>query len=241
MNARPLDAPTDTPIMSNHILQAFEESLRSLKQDVIRMASLAQRNVTSAVHGLLERDNDQCNSVIADDDSVDRLEVAIDQAGLEIIMKFSPVATDLRRVFVAMKIGQQLERVSDEAVSIARRARKINGHAPVPEAQFIQGVYDLAAAMLRDAVAAFNVSDLKLALSLEARDRELDQIYSEAIRRMIRRSQEDVTHIDDYVDLMFIVRGLERVGDHAVNIAEDIVYAETAHDIRHGGERPAVS
>jgi len=226
--------------MSQHILQAFEESLRTLKQDVIRMASLSQRNVTGAVHGLLERDNDQCNRVIADDNEVDQLEKAIDQAGLEIIMKYSPVATDLRRVFVAMKIGQQLERVSDEAVSIARRARKINSHAPVPEAQFIQAVYDLAAAMLRDAVAAFNVSDLKLALSLEARDEELDQIYSDAIKRMIRRSEEDVQHIDDYVDLMFIVRGLERVGDHAVNIAEDIVYAETAHDIRHGGVRPAV-
>lgn len=230
----------DDESMSQHILHAFEDSLRSLKQDVIHMASVAQRNVTGAVHGLLERDSDQCNRVIADDDEVDQLEKAIDQAGLEIIMKYSPVATDLRRVFVAMKIGQQLERISDEAVSVARRARKVNSHTPVPEAQFIQGVYDLAAAMLRDAVAAFNVSDLKLALSLEARDEELDQIYSEAIRRMIRRSEEDVEHIDDYVDLMFIVRGLERVGDHAVNIAEDIVYAETAHDIRHGGVRPAV-
>jgi len=227
--------------MPQHILQAFEDALRSLKQDVIRMASIAQRNVTGAVHGLLERDNDQCNRVIADDDEVDELEKTIDQAGLEIIMKYSPVATDLRRVLIAMKIGQQLERVSDEAVSIARRARKLNNHSPVPEAQFIQGVYDLAAAMLRDAVAAFNVGDLKLALSLEARDAELDQIYSDAIRRMVRRSEEDVQHIDNYVDLMFIVRGLERVGDHAVNIAEDIVYAETAHDIRHGGERPAIS
>jgi phosphate transport system protein len=240
MKRAPAIATDDEP-MSQHILQAFEESLRTLKQDVIRMASVAQRNVTGAVHGLLERDTDQCNRVIADDDEVDHLEKTIDQAGLEIVMKFSPVASDLRRVFVAMKIGQQLERVSDEAVSIARRARKINSRSPVPEAQFIQGVYDLAAAMLRDAVAAFNVGDLKLALSLEARDKELDQIYSEAIRRMVRRSQEDVEHIDDYVDLMFIVRGLERVGDHAVNIAEDIVYAETAHDIRHGGERPTVA
>ncbi len=239
MNVRSSESADADP-MSPHILQVFEDALRSLKEDVIHMASLAQRNLSAAVHGLLERDNDQCNGVIADDDAVDRLEVAIDRAGLEVIMKFGPVATDLRRVFVAMKIGQQLERVSDEAVSIARRARKLNAHAPVPESQFIQGVYDLAVAMLRDAVAAFNVSDLKLALSLEARDRDLDQVYSEAIRRMIRRSEEDVEHIDDYVDLMFIVRGLERVGDHAVNIAEDIVYAETAHDIRHGGERPEV-
>jgi len=236
----PASADID-PSMNQHILHAFEDSLRSLKEEVMRMASLAQRSLTGAVHGLLERDTDQCNRVIADDNEVDQLEKAIDQAGLEIVMKYGPVATDLRRVFVAMKIGQQLERVSDEAVSIARRARKINEHTPVPEAQFIQGVYDLAAAMLRDAVAAFNVSDLKLALSLEARDEELDQVYSDAIRRMVRRTEEDIKHIDDYVDLMFIVRALERVGDHAVNVAEDIIYAETAHDIRHGGVKPLLS
>jgi phosphate transport system protein len=92
--------------------------------------------------------------------------------------------------------------------------------------------------MLRDSIAAFSTGDLKLALALEERDQPLDQIQAETVRRMTRRSGEDVQHIDDYVDLVTVLRSLERIGDHAVNIAEDVVYAETAHDIRHGGERP---
>ena len=226
--------------MALHILHAFEDSLNQLKQDVMKMASLAQQNVTNAVRGLVERSTDICNGVIAEDNEVDQLEKIIDRDGLEIIMKFSPVASDLRRVLVAMKIGQQLERVSDEGVTVARRARKLNAYAPLAETQFIKGVYDLAIAMVRDAVAAFNLSDLKTALGIEARDEALDQMYAEAVRRMTRRSEEDISHIEEYVELMFVVRALERVGDHAVNIAEDVVYAETAHDIRHGGERPQI-
>jgi phosphate transport system protein len=226
--------------MSQHILHAFEEALNRLKQDVMQMASRAQSAVTNAVRGLLERSTDTCNAVIADDDEVDQLEKRIDQDGLELIMKFSPVAADLRRVLVAMKIGQQLERISDEGVTIARRARKLNSLPPVVETQFIQAVYDLAIAMVRDAMEAFNNGDLKLALAIDARDEALDAIYAEAIRRMTRRSEEDVSHLEEYVELMFVVRALERVGDHAVNIGEDIVYAETAHDIRHGGERPVL-
>jgi phosphate transport system protein len=227
--------------MPAHILQAFEDALNKLKQDVMKMASRAQGNVTNAVRGLLERSNDICNGVIVEDDEVDQLEKIVDRDGLEIIMKFSPVARDLRRVLVAMKIAQQLERVSDEGVTVARRARKLNAHEPLAETQFIQGVYDLASAMVRDSVTAFNLGDLKTALGLEARDEALDHMYAEAVRRMTRRSEEDISHIEDYVELMFVVRALERVGDHAVNIAEDIVYAETAHDIRHGGERPEIS
>jgi phosphate transport system protein len=123
--------------MSQHILHAFEDSMKKLKQDVMVMAGLTEQNVTNAVRGLLERTIDTCNSVIADDDAVDRLEKKIDRDGLEIIMKYSPVATDLRRVLTAMRIGQQLERVSDEAVSIARRARTITTHSPLPETQFM--------------------------------------------------------------------------------------------------------
>lgn len=212
--------------------------MKKLKQDVMVMAGLTEQNVTNAVRGLLERTIDVCNSVIADDDAVDRLEKKIDRDGLEIIMKYSPVATDLRRVLTAMRIGQQLERVSDEAVSIARRARTITTHSPLPETQLVQSVYDLAIDMLRDSIAAFSTGDLKIALALEERDQPLDQIQAETVRRMTRRSGEDVQHIDDYVDLVTVLRSLERIGDHAVNIAEDVVYAETAHDIRHGGERP---
>jgi phosphate transport system protein len=223
-----------------HILHAFEESLQTLKQDVRTMSSLAQQMVGDAVRGLLERNNDLCNKVIADDYAVDRLEIQVDHDGVEVIMKFSPVAADLRRVLMTIKVGQQLERVADEAVNIARRARKMNQQAPIPETHLVQAIYDLAAAMLRDAVASYNDGDLRLALGIEQRDQELDERHGELIKKMIQRSAEDVQNMQVYVDLMFVVRFLERVGDHAVNIAEDTVYAESAYDIRHGGERPDI-
>lgn len=202
------------------------------------MASITQRMLAEAIRGLLERNTELCNKVVADDEEVDRLEVQTDRMGLQIIMKFSPVAADLRRVLTALKVAQQLERIGDEAVNIARRARSMNQHSPLQETTLVQTIYDLAAAMLHDAVASYRDGDLRLALGIEARDEELDTSHRDFIKRMISRSEEDASHVEDYVELMFIVRFLERVGDHAVNIAEDTVYAESAFDIRHGGERP---
>jgi len=224
--------------MSHHILHAFEVALNKLRQDIVAMASLTQESLSNAVRGLLERDSDLCNKVIADDDLVDRLEIQVDRDSLDIIMKFSPVATDLRRVLWTMKVGQQLERVADEAVNIARRARAMNQHPALPETAFIQPVHELASGMLRDAIHAFINADIKMALAMEQRDEALDNAHAQLIQGLIKRSGEDADHIGEYVDIMFIVRFLERVGDHAVNIAEDIVYSESAYDIRHGGERP---
>ncbi|MGI8601872.1 MAG: phosphate signaling complex protein PhoU [Verrucomicrobiales bacterium] len=226
--------------MPKHILHAFEDSLQTLKQAVMTMASHAQRMLSESVRGLLERDNALCNKVIADDDEVDQLEVQVDRDGVQIIMKYSPVAADLRRVMMTIKVGQQLERVADEAVNIARRARTMNQHAPVQETALIQAMYDLAAAMLRDAVTSYNEGNLRLALGIEVRDQELDRRHAELIKSMVARAVENASQVEDYLDLIFIVRFLERIGDHAVNIAEDTVYAESAYDIRHGGERPQI-
>ena len=224
----------------HHILHAFENALGTVRQDVVAMGQIALKSLHGAINGLLQRNDDLCNAVIADDDEIDQLEKKIDRDGLQLLMKFSPMGRDLRRALAAMKVGQQLERVADEAVNIARRARRLNAHPAVSETARIKEVFALAEAMLVDAIQSFNSSDLKLALAIEQRDQALDDLHSDIIKSMVSRGQEDATHLDDYVNIMFIVRFLERVGDHAVNIAEDTVYAETAHDIRHGGERPTV-
>jgi phosphate transport system protein len=110
------------PSSQRHILGVFEDAIQSLKDDIRRMADLALGNLASAVRGLLERNEDFCNRAIANDDEVDALEMKIDKEALEIIMKFSPVAGDLRRVISTMKMSTSLERISDHAVSLARRA-----------------------------------------------------------------------------------------------------------------------
>ena len=226
------------PNESRHILGVFDDALSHLNADILRMGQLAQINLDNAVQGLLSRNVDLCNRCIADDELVDELEMKVDREGVEIIMKFSPVAGNLRRVISSMKAASALERISDHAVALARRAKRINEHAVLVETNGIGRIHQLAAAMLRDAVSSFSGGDLQSALLIQGRDNDLDQEYRDFNKRVTARMQEDPANIPDYVDLLFCARFIERIGDQSVNIAEDAVYLLTAMDIRHGGERP---
>lgn len=224
---------------SRHILGVFDDALSHLNTDILRMGQLAQINFDNAVQGLLDRNVDLCNRCIADDEQVDDLEMQVDRDGVAIIMKFSPVAANLRRVISSMKAASALERISDHAVSLARRAKRINEHNALVETNGIGRIHQLAAAMLRDAVNSFCNGDLQSALLIQGRDTDLDNDYREFNKRVTARMPEDPANIPDYVDLLFCARFIERIGDQSVNIAEDAVYLLTAKDIRHGGERPA--
>lgn len=228
------------PADTRHILGVFEDAITHLKDDIRRMGDHAQANLEHAVRGLLERNVDLCNRTIADDEFVDELEKKIDSEGVEIIMKFGPVAKDLRRVISTMKAATAIERISDHAVGLARRAKQINQHPVLPETEGLRSIYDLAAAMLRDAVSSFCEGNLQAALMIQGRDPALDSAYRDFNKRITARMQEDPANIPDYVDLLFCARFIERTGDQSVNIAEDAVYLLTAVDIRHGGELPAV-
>jgi phosphate transport system protein len=228
------------PIETRHILGVFEDAISDLKSDIQLMGNCARANLDHAVRGLFERNADLCNRTIADDELVDDLEKKIDSEGVEIIMKFGPVAKDLRRVISTMKAATAIERISDHAVAFARRAKQINQHAALPESEELRSIYDLAAAMLRDAVSSFCEGDLQAALMIQGRDPALDSAYREFNKRITARMQQDSANIPNYVDLLFCARFIERIGDQSVNIAEDAVYLLTAVDIRHGGELPAV-
>jgi phosphate transport system protein len=228
------------PTETRHILGVFEDAISDLKSDIQRMGHLAQANLDHAVKGLLERNADLCNRTIADDEHVDELEKEIDSEGVEIIMKFGPVAKDLRRVISTMKAATAIERISDHAVAFARRAKHINQHPAIPATEELRGIYELAAAMLRDAVSSFCEGDLQAALMIQGRDTSLDAAYREFNKRITDRMQGDAANIPVYVDLLFCARFIERIGDQSVNIAEDAVYLLTAMDIRHGGELPMV-
>ncbi len=221
-----------------HILSAVEDSLSRLNALVFEMASLAEQNLAHAIRGLLERNDDLCNQAIADDDEVDALEKKIDQAGHALILRYSPMARDLRRVITSMKASTALERISDHAVSIARRARILNAHPPVIETALVQPIYDLAASQLKLAVDAFHFGDLALGLRIVQNDDPLDIAHYEFIDRLTDAIAKNGAQAADYVALIFITRLLERIGDQAVNIAEDAIYLLTAQDIRHGGGLP---
>lgn len=223
---------------SRHILGVFEDAIRHLNDDIRQMGRIARANLDHAVRGLLERNADFCNRAIADDEQVDELEKQIDREGVEIIMKFGPVAKDLRRVISTMKAATAIERISDHAVALARRAKQISAHDAVAETAGIQRIYELAAAQLKDAVTSFCEGNLESALMIQGRDTDLDAAYREFNREITAKMQENVASIPDYVDLLFCARFIERIGDQSVNIAEDAVYLLTAMDIRHGGQLP---
>lgn len=219
--------------MGTHLLSTFDESLDSLRGAVLTMGSVAQHNLEHAIRGLLSRDSSMCNESIAEDDDVDESEKSIDALGHDIILRFSPVAHDLRQVLTAMKVATNLERVSDQAVNIARRARKILKGPELLETRQIEPLAELATAELRDSIKAFAEGDMNLAVSLVERDQELDAAHKRLTKQFVATMEQKPDDIKPLLNLVFIVRCLERIGDHAVNIGEDTVFMESAQDIRH--------
>lgn len=218
---------------AKHILGTFDEALSSLRNNVLMMAGLAERTLDRAVKGLLQRDDNLCTTAIADDEEIDQLEKQIDKDGVDVLLRFQPVASDLRRVVAAMKLSPNIERIADQATNIARRARKLNRHPPLPEIEIIVPIQAHAMAMFKDSIDAFVREDVDLGREVVARDKDLDYMNKMANRRLTERMAQDPEQLRGYLNLIFISRCLERVGDHATNIAEDAVYAAAAEDIRH--------
>jgi phosphate transport system protein len=216
-----------------HILATFDEALSSLRNNVLMMSSLTERSLERAICGLLQRDDEACAIAIADDEEIDQLEKQVDHDGIDLLLRFQPVASDLRRVVSAMKLSSNLERMADQATNIARRARKLNQHPPLPETELIRPMYLHAMSMFKDAIDAYVRSDVAQARSVVPRDEGLDEMNRMAGRRLTERMAEDPAQLRGYLNLIFVSRCLERVGDHATNMAEDAVYAVAAEDIRH--------
>jgi len=219
-----------------HTLTNFTVSLDHLRGSVLMMSSLTQRNLKNSLKGLMERDDDWCNNSIADDEEIDLLEMQIDREGIDVMSRFQPVDSDLREVISSIKIGANIERVADQAVNIARRARKINEHPEVPELHLLDELVKMAVSMFDDAVRAFAERNAHLAVELKARDKELDRLNRELTDKMVQRMQDDSLNLPTYLNLIFVSRCLERIGDHAANMAEDVVFAVRAEDIRHLGK-----
>ena len=220
-------------IAPKHILGTFDESLAALRNNVLMMAGLSERSLGRAMKGLFDRNDDLCANTIADDEEIDQLEKQMDKDGVDILLRFQPVASDLRRVVAAMKLSSNLERMADMATTIARRARKLNQHAPLDEVELIRPMYDHAMSMFKDSVDAFAREDVDLARGVVPRDQKLDDLNHMASRKLVDRMAQDPDQLRGYLNLIFVGRCLERVGDHATNIAEDAVYAAAAEDIRH--------
>src|ERR1051325_2677292 len=141
-------------IAHKHILGTFDESLAALRNNVLMMAGLTERSLERAMKGLVNRDDNISAAAIADDEEIDQLEKQIDKEGVDVLLRFQPVASDLRRVVAAMKLSPNIERIADQATNIARRARKLNKHEPLPELKIIAPIHANAVAMFKDSIDA---------------------------------------------------------------------------------------
>jgi phosphate transport system protein len=156
---------------------------------------------------------------------------------MQVLVRFHPMATDLRLVISTMKISMNLERISDHATNIAKRARKMSASPELPECTLIEPLYTLADHLLRDAISAYTDHNASLGASLHMRDKELDRLHKEANATFSSRLESTKGRSEDYLHLILVIRSLERVGDLAVNIGEDSVFLEAARDLRHESKR----
>jgi phosphate transport system protein len=211
----------------------FGNDLEELKQKLLTMASLSESAVQDAVEAVLQRDDARVLAVKDRDVLIDRLELEIDDLAISLLSR-APLASDLRLVTVAMKISQNLERVGDEATKIAKRAHDLNGEPPFRKNGVdIPTMRTLALEMLKGALDAFAQRDSVAARALIEKDQRVNALNKQNHRELLNHMVEDRENITRCLNLMVISKSLERIADHAVNIAEEIVYLCEALDIRH--------
>ena len=225
---------------ARHILSSFESALDNLRKDVLMMSSLSSRSIENSRKGLFDRDEDFCNTVIADDEEIDLLEIQVDNQGIEIMLRFHPFASDLRNVIGAMKTSVNLERVADQSVGIARRARKLTALQVLSETAEIEPLFRHASSMFNDAIKAYADGNIELAQTIRSRDKELDQLNREFAESLTEKMPQNPDSIRGFLELIFIARCLERIGDQAKNIAEDTIFAVSLKDIRHTAGEPNI-
>jgi phosphate transport system protein len=221
------------PEQATHISSSFDAALYGLRNDVLMMSSLTDRMFQTAFEALLTRNTELCDRVITEDDEIDVLEKQVDQDGVSLLIRFQPVASDMRQVISAMKVSTGLERVADLSVTIARRAKRLNSRPPVPEAALLEAAYQMAIAIFRDSMRTFAEGDDQLARMLKLRDKELDALTTDLGEKLVARATTDPEFVSSYVDLILVSRALERIADHATDIAEDAFWRDQAVDIRH--------
>jgi phosphate transport system protein len=212
----------------------YNEEMNRLKESLLAMASHAESALTRAMRALVERDDALAQSVLDDDTIIDQFEVEIDDIAIHLLAK-APVATDLRLTTAAMKISQNLERVGDSAVTIARRAIDLDTEPQLKPYVDLPRMATMSLEMLRDAISAFINREPDKARAVVPRDAEVDNLNRQLHRELSSFMVERPATITRCLNLMVISKCLERIADHATNIAEDVVYLYEAIDIRHSG------
>jgi len=211
----------------------FQEQLEHLKARLLEMGGLAEEQVRLAVRGLVERDRALIDRVITSDGPLNALHIEVDNRCFTLLALYQPMAVDLRAIVAAVKINTDLERVGDLAINIAEAARQYAAHPPVKRLIDIPRMAAIAQSMLRDALDAFVRRDTTLAQHVLDEDDALDALKTQIFRELLTYMLQDPATIEPALDLILISRHLERIGDHATNVAEDVIFMVSAKDVRH--------
>lgn len=218
----------------------LEQELAGLKNALLSMASHAESAVKQALEALATRDYELALRVRAGDTVIDRFEIELDEMAIQLLAK-APLASDLRLIAVTMKISQNLERVGDEATKIAKRARDLSQEPPMKLVVPIQEMAELALQMLKSSLDAFVNQDPAAARALIPQDKQVDGLNKTIHRQLANHMIEQPDTITRCLNLMVVAKSLERIADHAKNVAEEVVYLCEAEDIRHSGKPQTAS
>ena len=220
---------------SEHIYKQFDADMEAVRARVLEMGGMVEEQVNQAVEALISGNTKLAEHVIDQDHRVNAMEVAADEACTQIIALRQPTASDLRMILTIIKTITDLERVGDEAAKIARFAIKVydNDRIVAPRYNEIKYMAGLATKMLRESLDAFARLDASGAAGVARQDMEVDEEFHLITRHLITFMMEDPRTISTFIDLLFVVKAIERIGDHAKNIAEFIIYVVKGADVRH--------
>jgi phosphate transport system protein len=216
--------------------RAFDSVLEGLRGNLLRMGGRAEAILDKALRALWERDARLAQEVADDDVEIDRLEVAIDEAVLKALALQAPVAEDLREVLAVKMIATDLERVGDLARNIAKSAARSATNSPLPFPAALTSLARSAQRVLRRSLDAFSRTDAELARSVLGEDDAIDRAQDEVVQTMLRALEKQPGAASQEVDLIMVAKHLERVGDHATNIAEDVILVAEARNIKHAAK-----
>ena len=212
--------PTD----HSHIVKSFDEELAHLSDLISRMGGLAETQLEQSIEALQKRDSSLAESAINHDKKIDEMHAEVDELAIRLLALRQPMATDLRHIVTGLKIAPIVERIGDYAKNVAKRAIAINQMAPVKPLFTIPRMGRMVREMIKDVLDAFANNDVEKAYEVWMRDAEVDDMYNSLFRELLTYMMEDPRNISACLDLIFVAKNLERIGDHTTNIAEKIHY-----------------
>ncbi len=207
--------------MHDHIVKSYDDERKRLLDETLRMGEMAASQLEAALDVVHRRDDKAAERIIANDEAIDTLEQEISHDVMKLALR-GPMARDLREILAAIRVASDIERIGDYAANVAKRSTALNLSPPLPHTHGLHAIGTLAVTQLRDVLAAYRDNDAEAARRIRARDAEIDTAYTALFRELLTYMMEDARSITSCTHLLFMAKNIERIGDHATNIAENV-------------------